>query len=87
VNNAVRHAKPTWVRVNAQQGSDEIAVSIQDNGSGFDTRQDKGLGMLGIQERIQGLGGVLDIQSVPARGTVVSILLPLDQLVSAGKAE
>jgi signal transduction histidine kinase len=86
MNNAVRHAAPTQIRVEIRQRPEEIHVAIQDDGSGFDPRQDQGLGLLGMKERIQGLGGILQIDSEPRGGTIVSVLLPLEQLVTAGKS-
>jgi signal transduction histidine kinase len=40
--------------------------------------------MLGMQERVQTLGGVLQIDSEPGTGTTVSVLLPLQQLATVG---
>ena len=84
MNNAVQHASPTQIRVEIRQRFEEIHVAIQDDGSGFDPRRDQGLGLLGMKERIQGLGGILQIDSERGTGTIVSVLLPLDQL-AAGK--
>jgi signal transduction histidine kinase len=60
-----------------QQGSDVVAISIQDDGQGFDASQMKGLGLLGIQERVNRLGGACRVHSEPGKGTVLSVELPL----------
>jgi signal transduction histidine kinase len=84
MNNAVQHAKPARIRVTLRQRAGEIQAVIQDDGAGFDPLQDKGMGMLGMQERVQTLGGVLQIDSEPGTGTTVSVLLPLQQLATVG---
>ena len=50
---------------------------IQDDGDGFDVRNMKGLGLLGIQERVAGLGGKSTIHSKLEEGTILSVELPL----------
>jgi signal transduction histidine kinase len=58
------------------QGSEVIALSIQDDGEGFDASQTKGLGLLGIQERVSRLGGACRVHSEPGKGTVLTVELP-----------
>ncbi len=76
LNNCARHAKAKTVRVTVRQEREQITVGIQDDGVGFDAR-DKGMGILGMEERVRGLGGVFRVDSEPGNGTVISILLPL----------
>ncbi len=76
LNNAARHAHASWARVEAVQENGQIRVTIQDNGSGFDPAQEKGMGILGMEERVKGLGGVFRIDSEKGSGTIVSFLLP-----------
>jgi signal transduction histidine kinase len=80
VNNSISHAKPRLVRITLLQRPDEIQVSVQDDGSGFDPQQDKGIGILGMQERVQSLGGRMHIDSKPGSGAVLSLVLPLVEL-------
>lgn len=77
INNAARHAHATTVRVEARQENGEIRVSIQDDGGGFDPRMEKGMGILGMEERVNKLGGAFRIDSEKGEGTIVSLLLPL----------
>lgn len=79
LNNAARHADPSWVRVEALQDNEKIRVNIQDNGSGFDPSEDKGMGILGMEERVKRLGGIFRIDSEKGSGTIVSLLLPMAQ--------
>ncbi len=61
-------------------------LTIQDNGSGFDVDKEKGLGLLGIGERVTQLGGDLQVISEKGRGTLISVVLPLQAgPVAAGR--
>ena len=82
VNNAARHAHASTVRVEARQENARIRVSIQDDGGGFDTAREKGMGILGMEERVKKLGGVFRIDSETGSGTIVSLLLPLAEAKS-----
>ena len=57
----------------------QLLLKIQDDGCGFDPSaviQSRGFGLFGMRERTLGLGGKLQIESAPARGTTVSIEFP-----------
>lgn len=79
LHNCARHAHAKNVRVTVRQEPERIAVSVQDDGAGFDARREKGLGILGMEERVRALGGVFRVDSEPGGGAVVSILLPLER--------
>jgi len=79
LHNAARHSRATHVRVAVRQEQEQIRVTIQDDGHGFQPRQDKGMGILGMEERVRHLGGEFRIESEPGRGAAVSILLPFHQ--------
>jgi signal transduction histidine kinase len=53
-----------------------VTITVQDDGVGFDPGREKGLGLLGIAERIERVDGLLTIQSKPGHGTIVSIRFP-----------
>jgi signal transduction histidine kinase len=59
-----------------EQKEDRLVLVIQDDGQGFDVRQMKGLGLLGIQERVTRLGGKSSVDSKPGGGTILSVELP-----------
>ena len=80
VNNAVRHAKARTVEVNVRKEAQKVDVAVQDDGAGFDTRFLRGLGLLGMEERVRRLGGRLSINSEPGRGTLVHAVLPVAEL-------
>lgn len=77
LHNCSRHSHATTVRIRVQQRSGVLSLSIQDDGRGFDVRQSKGLGLLGIEERVTHLGGTCAIHSAPGSGTILSIELPI----------
>jgi signal transduction histidine kinase len=79
LHNCVQHAEATTVRVTVEQQPDRIRLSIQDDGKGFPAgqgRAERGMGLLGIEERAANLGGTFSIDTQPGRGATVSIELP-----------
>lgn len=79
LNNAAKHsrAKNMAVRISCVQG--EVAIKIEDDGIGFENANGKprGLGLLGIRERVGELGGKLVIESSSVRGTSLAARFPL----------
>jgi signal transduction histidine kinase len=80
VNNAVRHANARTVEVAVRSERQKVNVTVQDDGAGFDTRFLRGLGLLGMEERVRRLGGRLKVSSEPGRGTLVHASLPVAEL-------
>ncbi len=78
LNNCVKHARASDARVVIRREQDGLAVSVEDNGAGFDPSRDMGLGLLGMAERVNRLGGRFDIQSQPGQGTILATYFPLD---------
>jgi signal transduction histidine kinase len=78
LHNATRHSKATHVRVTLRRVDHGVSVEVQDDGSGFRAQQEKGMGILGMEERARHLGGELHIKSQPGSGTCVTMQLPLD---------
>ncbi len=84
LKNIIKHADATIVLVTAQASKYSFMLKIQDNGKGFDTailapqeRKSGSFGLFSIKERIEYLGGVLDIQSGNGSGTVVTLIVPI----------
>jgi len=77
VRNVCRHAAARHVRIYITRSREILRVSIQDDGKGFDAEEEKGIGILGMKERVARLGGSFSVQSERGRGTIVSIELPL----------
>jgi signal transduction histidine kinase len=77
LHNCVQHAGARNVVITVQQQEDKLQLSIQDDGKGFRPQQEKGMGLLGIQERVSRLSGTFAVQSEPGQGTDVRVTLPL----------
>jgi signal transduction histidine kinase len=77
LHNCARHSHATTVRIRVEQEAGRLILVIQDDGQGFDVRHMRGLGLLGIQERVAGLGGQSSVHSMPGEGTILSVELPL----------
>ncbi len=80
LHNCARHSHANTVRIRVKQNRDRLFLTIQDDGQGFDVQQMKGLGLLGIQERVAQLGGQSSVQSKPGSGTILSVELPFADL-------
>ena len=76
LHNVSSHAHASTVRIRVLQEQDRLTLSIQDDGQGFDSKQVKGLGLLGIQERVTRLGGKCTVHSAPGSGTILAVELP-----------
>ena len=77
LHNCALHSQAKTVRIRVGQERGRLTLVIRDDGRGFDAQHGKGLGLLGIQERVARLGGVSKIQSRPGEGTTLSVELPL----------
>jgi len=77
LNNCAQHAQATAVQVCVRHDAGHILVTVQDDGSGFDPKRVRGLGLLGMEERVRHLGGAFQIDSLPGRGTLLRVTLPL----------
>jgi signal transduction histidine kinase len=79
LHNIVKHADAHDVKITVRQERDRLLLSIQDDGRGFPAQQVKGMGLLGIEERVSYLGGRFAVDSEPGRGALLSVMLPLAQ--------
>lgn len=84
--NVVKHAGTGFVQVRMEREADLFAITIRDNGKGFDAteiskRASKtgGFGLFNIQQKIEYLGGAITIDSRPGAGTVATVKVPLDK--------
>jgi two-component system sensor histidine kinase UhpB len=77
LSNAVRHGRPRTVTVSIRPDrADDVAVEVTDDGHGMSEPRNLGFGLVGMRERVEALGGRLDIASAPGRGVSVSVALP-----------
>jgi PAS domain S-box-containing protein len=83
--NALKHAGQCTITINLARENDHLRVCVKDNGVGFDVPADGrfvfhksgGFGLFSIRERLDQIGGKLDVESEPGKGTTATILLPL----------
>jgi signal transduction histidine kinase len=81
LQNAVRHSSATAATVTVEQSANRVVVRVEDNGAGFDPQRTRGLGLLGMEERVKRLGGSFTVQSVPQQGSTVTAELPWPPVV------
>jgi signal transduction histidine kinase len=82
LHNIVQHANARNVRITVAQEPDRLLLSIQDDGKGFNPRQERGMGLIGMEERVSALGGRLIVESASDEGTLLRVALPLSQEVA-----
>jgi signal transduction histidine kinase len=86
LTNVVRHAQAQHISIELSQTDGALELVVRDDGVGFDATRtlDRAashghLGLLGMKERVQILGGDLEVNSEPGRGTCIRILVPLPE--------
>jgi signal transduction histidine kinase len=86
LNNVCRHARASSVVITMVASDAGLSVAIRDDGRGFVKSRGMGLGLIGMQERVEGLGGSLAIHSNPGKGTSIDVSLPLPGRAAVGRA-
>lgn len=81
VQNALKHAEARHIDVKMEVTCHHLLVSVKDDGKGFDpsVKKENAFGLIGMRERVELLGGTLDIRSKIGSGTTVFIRVPLDR--------
>ena len=84
IRNVVKHAGTRRVHVSLTRRSADIQIEISDTGHGFDVteldalaRQRSAFGLLSTRERLEYLGGRMEIESAPGKGTRIRLYAPL----------
>jgi PAS domain S-box-containing protein len=82
-NNILKHSRTKHVQITISFNKEAVRVSIKDDGIGFDVKEvlnsketDRGVGLIGMRERVELMGGTLDIESTPGLGTRVTVEVP-----------
>jgi len=91
VANAAKHAHPTRVEVFLAFGPKGVQLCVSDDGCGFAPTDAKAsnnghFGLLGIEERVAALRGILSVKSAPGRGTILKVTIPING-TTGGKAQ
>jgi signal transduction histidine kinase len=85
LNNSYRHAGGKEQRISVLHADGWLEIEATDGGPGFDLSEaeenqdsSRGLGLRGMRERVEMLGGTLAIDTAPSHGTTVRVRLPLE---------
>jgi signal transduction histidine kinase len=78
--NALKHAGAERVRVRLSRALGRLEVEVSDDGRGFDVGATARSGLAGLADRLEALGGSLDVDSTTGRGTTLTARLPLDEV-------
>lgn len=85
LNNILKHASAEHVRIGLEFARESILISVRDDGRGFDTKNARAaqgrssLGLIGMEERANLLGGKFFLQSWPGGGTLIEVQVPTPQ--------
>jgi len=90
VMNALKHAGPCEIRVDVSHGTRDLVVRVADDGKGFDpvaaaarSHEHGGFGLFNIRQRLEGLGGRIEIESAVGKGTRATIVVPVVPAVNS----
>lgn len=83
INNAIKHAKATEVLVQYMREGNQVDITVEDNGIGFDkskslNNKDSGMGLSNLQTRVAYLKGNIDFESEENEGTTVNVHINID---------
>jgi PAS domain S-box-containing protein len=82
VTNVIRHAEATKLTVKLEERNGEIILTVTDNGKGIgkeDISKAGAFGLMGIRERAHALGGKMEIEGIPGKGTTLTVTIPIDR--------
>ena len=87
INNVIRHSNANEVTVRFTMDNGQVKLAVKDNGRGFEVPAEwvsmarRGhLGLVGIRERAEAVGGWSEIASYPGEGTNIQVVIPLDSI-------
>jgi len=83
LTNVMKHAQANQVLITLQNTGEHIHLKVTDDGIGFNKStlsMFSGFGLFNIQERLGDLGGYLDLESTPGKGTSATIVVPVDKI-------
>ena len=82
LTNIAKHAGATEIEIDVHADGRRVTAIVRDNGRGFDVARavasrERGLGLFGMHERAQLIGGYVDVRSTPGQGSIVTLVAPL----------
>jgi signal transduction histidine kinase len=89
LNNIAKHARATHVRVLATYSHPHVILTVEDDGIGFEPGvwegsvpgEERGVGLLGMRERVGIVGGMINIHSTPGQGTFIRVEIPVSDVL------
>jgi len=87
LTNIGRHARASQVNISIREYGETVSIIIRDNGRSFDVqkvlnaKKSKRLGLLGMRERVEMLGGAFSVESAPGKGTTIRANIPLNHRI------
>ena len=78
VTNVVRHAAASRARIAVAVCGDEVRLDVTDDGAGGARPRAGGVGLVGMRDRVEEIGGTLRLSSRPGAGTTIAVILPLE---------
>ena len=88
LTNVARHAQASQVEVSIEKRGTALCLRIADDGKGLpldsarNVKKKKRLGLLGMKERLEMVGGSFTIESVPGQGTAITALIPVETVLA-----
>lgn len=81
VQNTIKHAEATTIKVKMEMDTEYLTVSVKDNGKGFDAanKKDNSFGLVGMRERVEMIGGTIKINSATDSGAIILIHIPFNK--------
>ena len=80
LTNVAKHASASKVEVSVREEEGRIEIAVRDDGDGFDPAgSGGGRGLIGMRERIELLGGRIEVASAPGEGTEIAASVPLSE--------
>ena len=76
LQNVARHAQAKTVQVGLKQTDGRLSLTVEDDGIGFDAEHVRGMGLVGMEERLRQAGGTLCVESRPGKGTRLTAEVP-----------
>jgi signal transduction histidine kinase len=76
LRNVTRHARAKHVQITLTEAENVLQLTIEDDGVGFLPAREKGVGLLGMEERVKRLHGSFEVRSKPGGGTAIHVELP-----------
>jgi two-component system NarL family sensor kinase len=83
LRNALTHSQAAQITIELSASDEAVSLTITDNGTGFavESLRTTGLGLSGMIERMNNVGGTLNVRSTPGAGTIVLATVPLQKSI------